>query len=106
MPTQLPSVSFAAPFRGLPLPARLPQRATPSQLWKAVLNARADLAHERRRTTGDTGARIAFVEALQSYINSLAERGHPVPYALRDELRLQRLICGSSRHGRSTTRAS
>ena len=106
MPTQLPSASFGAPISGRPLPARPPHRAAPSQLWEAVLNARADLARERDRTQRDPGARIAFVEALQSYVNSLAERGHPVPYALRDELRLQRLSCESSRYGRSTTRAS
>ena len=106
MPTQLPSFSLGAPFSGSPLPARLPRRAAPSQLWKAVVNARADLAHERHRPQADPGIRIAFVDALQSYVDSLTERGHPVPYALRDELRLQRLSCESSRHDRSKTRAS
>jgi len=105
VPTQLPSDSFGAPFKGFPLPARLPQRAAPSQLWKAVLKARADLAHERHRPQPDPAARVAFVNALQSYVDSLAERGHPVPYGLRDELRLQRLNCGSS-HDHSTKRAS
>jgi hypothetical protein len=104
VPPQPPSAS-GAPFRQSSLPARLPQKAAPSQLWKAVLNARADLVHQRHQTQADPGARIALVNALQSYVDSLAERGHPVPYALRDELRL-RLSCESSRYGRSTTRAS
>lgn len=34
-----------------------------------------------------------LVEALEAYVGSLTERGHPVPYALRDELRLQRRTC-------------
>ncbi len=66
---------------------------TPADLWKAVLVARDALAHERhlRQRQSEPSARAALLEALEAYVRSLDERGHPVPYALRDELRLQRL---------------
>jgi hypothetical protein len=96
MATRLPYVPLGASLSGFSPPARLTQLVAPSRLWKAVLNARADVAQERRQTQPDPRARIALVDALQSYVNSLAQRNHPVPYALRDELRLQRLSCGSS----------
>ncbi len=74
------------------------QRLAPAGLWRAVLGARTDVAHERG-LSGQSGssARVALVKALDSYVKSLAERGHPVPYALRDELRLQRRTCGATR---------
>src|SRR4051794_12946161 len=78
---------------GLP-GARGPRsRVDPASLWKAVLRARADLAHERHVAQRglEPSARVALVAALEAYVNSLTERGHPVPYPLRDELRLQRL---------------
>jgi hypothetical protein len=95
MPEQLPPVvSFAAP----PAPGH---RLAPAGLWKAVLRARADLALERHLSQRhlEPSARVALVEALESYVTSLAERGHPVPYAIRDELRLQRLTCVARRGG-------
>jgi hypothetical protein len=66
---------------------------TPADLWKAVLVARDALAQERhlRQRQSEPSARLALLEALEAYVGSLDERGHPVPYALRDELRLQRL---------------
>lgn len=72
---------------------------TPADLWRAVLVARDALAHERhlRQRPSEPSARAALVEALEAYVRSLDERGHPVPYALRDELRLQRLT--SVTHG-------
>jgi len=62
-------------------------------LWNAVLSARADLARERLQPQRhlERAAKVALLEALESYVKSLTDRGHPVPYALRDELRLQRL---------------
>ena len=77
------------------------RRRTPVDLWEAVLSARNGLALERalpdrhRQPT----AQALLVGALEAYILSLAERGHPVPYALRDEVRLQRLTC-RDRYGR------
>ena len=69
--------------------------SSPARLWNAVLSARDALAHERHqyhRPSEPTG-RVALLEALEAYVRSLDERGHPVPYALRDDLRLQRLAC-------------
>jgi hypothetical protein len=77
------------------------RRRTPVDLWQAVLSARYDLALERafpdrhRQPT----AQVVLVGALEAYLLSLAERGHPVPYALRDEARLHRLTC-TDRYGR------
>jgi len=86
-------------------PAARASHVAPATLWDAVLSARADLAHERhlpeRRQA--PSARVTLVAALQSYVDSLTERGHPVPYALRDELRLQRLACVTSRGDRPMT---
>ena len=77
----------------------------PARLWAAVLRARADLAHERHLAQRglEPSARVALVAALEAYVESLSERGHPVPYALRDELRLQRLTCVTSRGYRPMT---
>jgi hypothetical protein len=95
MPEQPPPVaSLAAP----PAPPAAGHRLAPAELWKAVLSARADLAQERSLPQGhrEPSARVALVEALELYVESLAERGHPVPYPLRDELRLQRQTCVAS----------
>jgi hypothetical protein len=74
-------------------------------LWEAVLSARAVWAHERHlpQRGSEPNARFALLDALEAYVKSLDDRGHPVPYALRDELRLQRFTCLSSRHVRSHT---
>ena len=68
---------------------------SPALLWNAVLSARDALAHERHQhhRPSEPTARVALLEALEAYVRSLDERGHPVPYALRDDLRLQRLAC-------------
>ena len=73
-------------------PGSLP---SPARLWNAVLVARDALAHERHQHQRpfEPSARVALLEALEAYVSSLDERGHPVPYALRDDLRLQRLAC-------------
>jgi hypothetical protein len=77
----------------------MPFDSTPTALWAAVVNARAALADERqtpsrqpRRTAGE-----ALLGALEAYVRSLDERGHPTPYALRDELRLLRLTGDATR---------
>ena len=95
MSEQLPIDSPSMP-RLAPRPA-----VTPASLWGAVLTARAALVHERhlRRGPGDRTARAVLLEALEAYVRSLEERSHPIPYALRDELRLQRLTCATD--GRS-----
>jgi hypothetical protein len=99
MPDQL---LFVVPPDRSPTPERcLAARG----LWEAVLSARAAWAHERhlpQRGTEPT-ARLALVDALEAYVKSLDERGRPVPYALRDELRLQRLTCVTRRHALPVT---
>lgn len=92
MPEQVPPVVS-------PLPPAPGHRMAPAGLWDAVLSARADLARERQLPHRhlELSARVALVEALELYVESLAERGHPVPYALRDDLRLQRLTCAPTR---------
>ena len=86
----------------IPLRSRLEPRAgvTPATLWDAVLTARAALVHERHlhRRLSEPTARGALLEALEAYVRSLEERSHPIPYALRDELRLQRLTCATHGH--------
>lgn len=90
----------AAPLDRTPAPGR---HLTATTLWKEVLSARAAWARERHLPQRglEPNARIALVDALEAYVKSLDQRGHPVPYALRDELRLQRLTCVASRHVRS-----
>jgi hypothetical protein len=82
-------------------PDRPPTRdgcLTATALWQGVLSARAAWAHERHLPQRglEPSARAALLDALEVYVKSLDQRGHPVPYALRDELRLQRLTCAGS----------
>lgn len=77
-----------------------PERCeAPTVLWDAVLNARAVWAEERhlRHRGPGCSARPELLRALEAYVRSLDQRGRPVPYALRDELRLIRLTASSSR---------
>jgi hypothetical protein len=99
MPEQLASVVWFAAPAAPPEPSAAEHRLAPAGLWKAVLKAHADLAHERHLSQRnlESSARVALVEALEWYVASVVERGHPVPYALRDELRLQRLTCVARR---------
>ncbi len=105
MPEQFP---FVVPFDS---PPTLERCTTPTALWHRVLSARTALAQERHlpQRRLEPAARLALLDALEAYVKSLADRGHPVPYALRDELRLQRLTsvprgqarptCEEHRHG-------
>jgi len=73
------------------------------RLSAAVERAREHLATERAAspTPGSNGgsARGELLDALERYVDALARAGRPVPYRLRDELRLNRGISG--RTGRS-----
>jgi hypothetical protein len=94
---------FVVPLDRSSSPAPCP---TATGLWHAVLSARAAWARERHLPQRGlaANARVALLDALESYVKSLDGRGHPVPYALRDELRLLRLTSAGSRHvGRVTT---
>jgi hypothetical protein len=99
MPELLPIDSPSRP-RPDPRPG-----ATPASLWDAVLTARAALVHERHlhRGPAEPTARAVLLEALEAYVRSLEERSHPIPYALRDELRLQRLTCATNGRALPTT---
>lgn len=64
-------------------------------LLQDLRDARADLAVERRTTSGGTpAAHVAptahLLAALEAYVAALEVRRLPVPYALRDELRIRR----------------
>jgi hypothetical protein len=64
---------------------------TPGALWEAVLSARRVVV-ERRRLPFDpllAGAREALLDALEAYAAGLVRSGRPIPYLLRDELRIQ-----------------
>jgi hypothetical protein len=103
MPQQLPVDISSVPR---PDPRHDPRPGvTPASLWDAVLTARVALVHERHLHPRPTGlsARAVLLEALEAYVRSLEERSHPIPYALRDELRLQRLTCAPNGHARPLT---
>lgn len=91
-----PSV-FVGPPEGL---AIAPRCLTATGLWRAVLNARTAWAQERHLPQRglEPIARATLLDALEAYVESLDARGYPVPYALRDELRLRRLTCGARQH--------
>ena len=71
-------------------------RATLSDLLGDVMRARHTVGRVRRvqqTSRVDTGnARHNLVLALEAYTTCLETLGRPVPYALRDELRLQRRL--------------
>jgi hypothetical protein len=101
VPKQFPLVG---PLDSSPARERCP---APAILWDTVLRARTALTQERHLPTSGLlpTARLALVDALESYVESLDDRGYPVPYLLRDELRLQRLTSEPHRGvGPRTTR--
>lgn len=67
-----------------------------SDLFGDVVRARDEVVRVRRvqlASRADLGsARHGLVVALEAYTSGLARLGRPVPYALRDELRLQRSL--------------
>ena len=64
-----------------------------SVLWNKVVEARAVVARQRNLPNAQFGwvARADLVAALEAYVAYLTERGRPIPYTLRDELRIRRL---------------
>jgi hypothetical protein len=76
----------------MPTSVQLQSRAnTPGALWEAVLRARRVLADQRLDPPGPfvTEAREGLLDALEEYAESLVAAGRPIPYLLRDELRIQ-----------------
>ena len=71
-----------------------PRRSDESvRLWNQVVSARTLVALERHSPVGSSlaTARAELLVALEAYVLSLTAHGRPIPYALRDELRIGRL---------------
>ena len=71
-----------------------PRRAVePTILWDKVVKARAVVAQQRHLPTSRTSsiARAELLSALEAYVESLTNQRRPIPYGLRDELRIRRL---------------
>jgi hypothetical protein len=70
-----------------------------NDLFGDVVRARDAICEVRREqpsNRSDVGsARHDLVAALEAYTSCLQRLGRPVPYALRDELRLQRSLEGA-----------
>jgi hypothetical protein len=81
-------------------PARTGPAAEPLALWREVLRARRAVTRQRHLPVRGSFAiaRGDLLSALEAYVASLVDHGRPVPYALRDELRLQRLTCSADRY--------
>jgi hypothetical protein len=62
-------------------------------LWQEVVRARSECDSQRLLPRCSTSwiAQDALLDALEAYAASLTNRRRPIPYALRDELRLRRL---------------
>lgn len=76
--------------------------STPAILWTEVVRAREALALQRQQPQGPSvpEARIELLYALEAYVESLEHLGRPIPYAIRDELRIQQLTCPRDRRRR------
>ena len=85
-----------------PRPPRGEAVSEPLHLWHQLLRARAEVAEQRHVARGGPipNARVELLSALEAYVACLASRGRPIPYALRDELRLSRLTSSSDRYQR------
>jgi hypothetical protein len=69
-------------------------------LMQEVLSARAAMTVARRAPLGAANmidaTRIRLLHALEAYTAELDARHLPVPYAIRDDLRIQRRAPGSA----------
>ena len=80
--------------------SRLPRRTAAvvplTVLFNDIVDARANLAQERQRPGAATGscsdARAQMLCALKAYTAALEGHRLPVPYALRDELRIHQRV--------------
>jgi hypothetical protein len=74
-------------------PAAPKHTGEPAFLWHQVLEARRVVASERLSPAGGSSstARADLLSALEAYAVSLTDHRRPIPYALRDELRMRRL---------------
>jgi len=76
-----------------PVPPAAPGRTDePAILWRRVLKARTAASEQRHLPIRASSiARAELLSALEAYAASLTNHGRPIPYALRDELRIRRL---------------
>jgi hypothetical protein len=74
-------------------PAAPERSENPTILWNKVLEARGVVTRERHLPLSRSAsiARAQLLAALEAYAVSLTNHGRPIPYLLRDELRLKRL---------------
>jgi hypothetical protein len=79
---------MSAPYQ----PATQQRSDDPVFLWDAVVKARDVVESQRRSSVANSAstARAELLSALEAYALSLTNHGRPIPYALRDELRLTR----------------
>src|SRR4051812_7655314 len=82
---------LAMPPPNRPVTPRRPDE--PMFLWSKVVEARTAVASQRRLPAGGSSAiaRAELLSALEAYAVSLTNHRRPIPYTLRDELRLKRL---------------
>ena len=68
------------------------------ELFQEVINARAEMTIARRAPLGRSrlidAPRARLLQALEAYTAELEARNLPVPYGIRDDLRIQRRILG------------
>jgi hypothetical protein len=62
-------------------------------LWNKVVRARSAVTLQRHlpRSHATVLARAELLSALEAYVECLTKHGRPIPYGLRDELRIRRL---------------
>jgi hypothetical protein len=76
------------------------READPGVLWERVVASRIALRRERSQPANSSAhsvARDQVLRALEAYAACLAEQRRPIPYELRDELRLLRLTSSAER---------
>ena len=68
------------------------------ELFQEVIDARAAMTIARRAPLGRSrlvdAPRTRLLQALEAYVAELNSRNLPVPYGIRDDLRIQRRILG------------
>ena len=65
----------------------------PTVLWNRVVRARALVTQQSFLPISRSNAiaRAELLSALEAYVASLTKHGWPIPYGLRDELRIRHL---------------
>lgn len=75
-------------------PSHPPSHRPLDVLWEELVSARAAVAEARQGPQGASSmtgpARHHLISALEAYTAELVAQNLPIPYKLRDDLRLQR----------------